>query len=126
MELTQVPTRDLADYIIQGWLKEGTGGFRHGVLQVEQAVAQAQLRCHEGQGIAGRLGSQSRGTRQAGIHLNHPIILALWVVGILHVTLTHDTDMANDADRQLTQLMVVGIAQCLGGSDHDRLTRMDA
>ena len=99
MELTQVPTGNLADHIVQGRLKEGTGGFRHGVLQVEQAVAQAQLRCHEGQGIAGRLGSQSRGTRQAGIHLDHPIILALWVVGILHVTLTHDTDMANDADR---------------------------
>ena len=60
MEFTQVPTGNLADHIVQGRLKEGTGGFRHGVLQVEQAVAQAQLRRHESQGIAGRLGSQSR------------------------------------------------------------------
>ena len=44
----------------------------------------------------------------------------------MHVTLTHDADMADDTDRQLTQFVIIGIAQGLGGSDHDRLTRMDA
>ena len=60
VEFTQVPTRDLADYIIQGRLKEGTGGFGNGVLQIEQAVTQSQLGGYEGQRITGCLGSQGR------------------------------------------------------------------
>ena len=39
MEFTQVPTRYLADHIVECRFKEGTGRFRYRVLQVEQAVA---------------------------------------------------------------------------------------
>ena len=113
VELAQVPTRDLTNHIVQGRLKEGAGRLRHRVLQVEQAIAQAQLGGHESQRIAGRLRSQRRRAAQAGVHLDHPIILRFRIVRVLHITLAHDADVADDADGQLTQLVIVRIAQGL-------------
>ena len=113
VEFAQVPTRDLTNHIVQGRLEEGAGRLRHRVLQVEQAIAQAQLGGHESQRIAGRLRCQRRRTAQARVHLDHPIILRLRIVRILHITFAHDADVADDADGQLTQLVIVRIAQGL-------------
>ena len=52
VELAEVPARYLAHHVVQRGLEEGRGGTGDGVLQVEQAVAQAQLGGHEGQRIA--------------------------------------------------------------------------
>ena len=56
---------------------------------------------------------QSGRTAQAGIDLDHPVVFRFGVVGVLHVTFAHDSDMANDADSQFTQFMIVRVAQCL-------------
>ena len=124
-ELTQVPTRNLTYHIIQGWLEEGGSGLRHRVLQVEEAIAQAQLSRHEGQRITRRLTCQSGGAGQAGIHLDHPVILTHRIEGILHVALTHDTDVTDDLYGKRTQLMVLTVRERLRRSDDDGLTRMD-
>ena len=113
VELTEVPTRNFADYIIECRLKEGTGGFRHRVLQVEQPVAKSEFCSHKGKRITGSLGSQGRRTAQAGIHLDHAIVFTFGVESILHVTFSHNADVADDADGELAQFMILLIGQGL-------------
>ena len=59
-ELTEVPTRYLTYDIVDGGFEEGGGNLGHGVLQVEEAIAQANLGSHEGQGEACSLGCKGR------------------------------------------------------------------
>ena len=126
MELAEVPARYLAHHVVQRGLEEGRGGLGHGVLQVEQSVAQAQLGGHKCQRIAGSFRRQSRRAAKAGIDLDDAVVLGLRVVGILHVTLAHDADVADDADGQLAQLVVVGVRERLAGGDDDGLACVDA
>ena len=56
VELRKVPARNLAHYIVKGRLEERRSDLRHGILQVEQPVSQAELRRHESKRIACRLG----------------------------------------------------------------------
>ena len=51
-ELAEVPARNLAHYVVESRLEEGTGGLGYRVFQLEQAVSQAKLGGHEGQRIA--------------------------------------------------------------------------
>ena len=60
VELAEVPARYLAHHVVQRGLEEGRGGLGHGVLQVEQSVAQAQLGGHKCQRIAGSFRRQTR------------------------------------------------------------------
>ena len=69
---------------------------------------------------------QCRRPRQSGIDLDHPVIHGIRIVSILHITLTHNTYMAHDADRKLTKEIVVLVRQSLGRSDHDTLAGMDS
>ncbi len=55
VELAEVPAGYLADDVVESRLEEGRGRFGHGVLEVKESVAQAELGGHEGQGIAGGL-----------------------------------------------------------------------
>ena len=126
MELRQVPTGNLAHHIVKSRFEECRGRLGYGVLQLKQSVAHTQFGCHKSQRIACSLRGQGRRATQTGIHLNDTIVFAVGVEGILHVTLTHDADMANDLDGESAQLMVLGIGERLRGSHNDRLTGMDA
>ena len=126
VELAEVPARYLAHYVVQRGLEEGRGSLGNGVLQVEQTVAQAQLGSHEGQRIARGFRGQSRRAAEAGVDLDDAVVFGLGVVGILHVALAHDADVADDADGQLAQLVVVGVRERLAGGDDDGLARVDA
>ena len=55
MELAQIPTRNLADYIVDRGLKEVCCGLGDGVLKLVQVVTQAQLASHECKRITGCL-----------------------------------------------------------------------
>ena len=68
---------------------------------------------HIGKRITGSLGSQGRRTAQAGIHLDHAIVFTFGVESILHVTFSHNADVADDADGELTQFMILLIGQGL-------------
>ena len=126
VKLAEVPARYLAHHVVQRGLEEGRGSLGNGVLQVEQSVAQAQLGGHKCQRIAGSFRRQSRRAAKAGIDLDDAVVLGLRVVGILHVTLAHDADVADDADGQLAQLVVVGVRERLAGGDDDALACVDA
>ena len=126
MEFREVPTRNLTYHVVECGLKEGTRGLSHRVLQFKESITHAQFGSYESQGITRSLRGQSRRTTQARIHLNHTIVLTLRIEGILHVTLTHDTDVTYNLNGQSPQFVVLRVRQCLRGSYHDTLTRMDA
>ena len=58
-ELRQVPTWNLTNYIVKGWLEESRGSLGNGVLQLEQTVTHTELSGNESQRITCSLGSQS-------------------------------------------------------------------
>ena len=126
VELTEIPTGDFADYVVQRRFKERTGSLRHGVFQIEQPVSESEFGSHESKRITGSLRRQSRRTAQTGIHLDHPVIFRFGIESILHVTFAHDTDVADDADGKLTQFMIFFIGQGLRRSNHNGFSGMDA
>ncbi len=97
-ELAEVPTRNLADYIVERRLKECACCLGDGVLQLEKSVAHTKFCCHKGKRITGCLGCKSRRTAQTGIHFNDTIVLALGVESILNITLTDNTYMTYNLD----------------------------
>ena len=113
MEFTQVPTRYLADHIVQGGFEESACSLCHRVVQVEQAIAQAEFCRYKRQRITRCFRGKCRRTAQACIYLDYPVVLAHRVVGILHVTLSHNADVTDNADSKFTQFMIVRIAQRL-------------
>ena len=121
MELSEVPAGNLADDIVERRLEESRSLACHGVLEVKQAVAEAELGGHECQRIAGGLGCQGRRAAQTGVYLNHAVVHGVRVVGILHIAFAHDSDMAYNFYCELTQKMVVVIREGLRGSHHDAL-----
>ena len=54
VELAQVPTRNLADHIVQRRLEKRRRSARNGIFQLEQAVAQTEFRSDERKRVAGR------------------------------------------------------------------------
>ena len=118
-ELGQVPTRNLADYIVECRFKESRGSLGNAVVEFEESVAHTEFGSHESQRIACRLRRQSGRTTETGIDLDDTIVLTLGVESILHITLAHDTDMANNLDSQRTQFMIFRIGERLRRSDDD-------
>ena len=51
MELRQVPTRNLAYHIVESRFEECTRGLGDRVLQIKQAISQAQFGCNKSQRI---------------------------------------------------------------------------
>ena len=126
MELAEVPARDFAHHVVERRLEEGRSGLRHRVLQIKQPVSQSELGGHERQRIACSFRRQRGRTAQAGVHFNHAVVFRFGVEGILHVTLAHDTDVADDADGQLAELVILAVGQRLARRNDDALARVDA
>ena len=93
-ELRQVPTRNLANQVIQ--LRSGICrvGSSHLANLVER-IAQSNLGSHECQRITGSLGSQCGRTGETCVHLDDTIVVCLGVERILDVTFTHDAQVAD-------------------------------
>ena len=126
MELAEIPSRNLADHIVEGRFEECRGHFGHRVAQVEQSEAEAELGGHECQGIAGGFRSESRRAAQTGVDLDHAVVHRIGVEGILHVAFADDAYMAHDLDGEFAQIVVVLVRQGLRGSHHDRFAGVDA
>ena len=125
LELRQVPARDLHDDIVQGRLEEGRRRFRNRVLELVQAVAQAQLRRHGRQRITRCLGGQGRGAAEPRIDLDHPVVLAVGAESVLDVALADNAEMPDNVDGGLPQEMVFVVGEGLRRSDDDALAGMD-
>ena len=125
MEFTQIPTRNLTYDIIQCRFEESGSSLGYRVLQVEEPITQSQFGSNESQRITGCFGCQSGRTGKTGVHFNNPIIFGFGIEGILYITFTHNTNMADDTYSQLAKFMVFFIRKRLGWSNNDRLTGMD-
>ena len=126
LELAQVPARYLADDIVERRLEAGRRALGHVVLQLVQTVAEAELRGYERERVAGGLGRQRRRAAQTRVDLDHAVVLRVRVEGVLHVALADHADVADDLDRQLAQLVVLGVRQRLRRGDDDALAGVDA
>ena len=125
-ELGEVPSGNLADYIVEGWLEEGAGGLGHGVLQLKEAIPHAQLGSDECQGIARGLAGKCRRARKSGVNFDDSVVFRLWVEGILHVAFANDAYVTDNLDGKGTKLMVFRISEGLRGSYDNALAGMDA
>ena len=74
----------------------------------------------------GRLARPRAGAGQSRIDLDHPVLEAVGVESVLDVAFPNDAEMPDCSNRDLAQEVVLFIIQGLRGSDHDRLTGMDA
>ncbi len=126
MELAEVPAGYLHYYVVERGLEECRCTLGDAVLEVKQSVAEGKLRCHESKGITGGLRRKGRRTAQTCVDLDYAVIHRRGVVGILHVALANDTDVADNLDSERTQVMIVVVAEGLRGCYNDTLAGVDA
>ena len=91
-KLVKGPLRELADDIVDGRLKAGTGFSGDIVRDFIQGVPQRNARGDFGNRVAGRLGGERGGTRYARINLNHGILEGIGVQGELTVAAADNPD----------------------------------
>ena len=123
-KLREVPTRDLADQVIQFGSLICRVGCTHLANLVER-IAQRQLRSHKCQRVTRSLRCQSRRTAQTSIDLDHAVVVRVRVERILNVAFAHDTDVADNLHRQFLQHLQLTLVERAGGSYHDRLAGVD-
>ncbi|KAI3491680.1 hypothetical protein L1887_43992 [Cichorium endivia] len=126
LELAEVPLGDLGDDVVQRGLEARRGGLGHGVGQLGERVAERELGGGVGERIAGGLGGERRRARQTRIHLDHAVLAAVRAEGVLDVALADDAEVADDLEGGGAQHVVVVVRHGLGGSDDDRVARVDA
>ncbi|KAF3384345.1 hypothetical protein F1880_003105 [Penicillium rolfsii] len=124
-ELLQIPARDLDHTVIKRGLKAGASRLGDRVLDLVQGDTQTQLSGNEGKRVTGSLGGQGRRTRQTGVDLDNAVLLGEGVQGVLNVTFTDNTKVANDIDSRRPQHVVILIRESLGRSNDNRVTSVD-
>ena len=124
-KLGQVPTRNLADEVIQGWSHVCRVSSSH-LTNLVQGIAQGNLGSHEGQWVTRSLGSQGRRTGQTGIYLDDSVVVCLSVEGELDVALAHDVQVAHATDGDILQVFHLVLSEGAGRSHYNGLTCVDA
>ena len=105
-ELIKRPFGVFDDHIVQRRLKAGAGFAGHIVGDLVQRVAQGNLGCHLGDGIAGCLGGQRRGAGHTGVDLDDRILKAVRLEGKLAVAAALNAQLGDDIQRGGTQHLV--------------------
>ena len=90
-----------------------------------ECITQGNLGGHEGQRITGSFGSQGRRTAEAGIYLDDAVVVCIGIEGVLDVTFTYDTQVADTLAGEGLQGSNLFFRQGAGRSYYDGLTGMD-
>ena len=125
-EFSKVPAGNLAYAVVKCRLEECGGGLCHGVLQVEESVAESEFCGDESERISCGLRCQGRGAAESGIDFDNTVVFAFGVEGILYVAFADDAHMADDADGKFAEFVVFGVCEGLRWSDNDGLSGVDA
>lgn len=126
LELGQIPTGDLGDDVIQRRLEVGAGGLCNRVGKLGERVAETNLGSSVCERVTGSLGSKSRRTRETGVDLDDSVVESVWLQSVLDVTLTNNTEMANNLDSGGTEHVVLLVAQGLGRRNDNGVTSVNA
>ena len=113
------PFRELDNDIIQRRLKAGAGLAGDLVFDFIQRVAQRDARSDLGDGIAGGLARQRRGTRYAGIDLDDCVFEAVRIERELAVAAADDAQCGDDVQRSAAQHLIFLIGKRKRGRDDD-------
>ena len=126
-EFFERPARNLDHHIIEGRLK-GRHGLAGDVIgDFVQGVPCGDQGGDFGDGEAGGLGGQGRGTRDARVHLDDQDAPGFGVNAELHVRAAgFHAYGAHDATSQVTQDLVLAVGEGLGGGHGDAVAGVDA
>ena len=121
-------TRDLADDIINAGFKRGRrGAARDLIIQFVQRITDGQPGRDLGDGEAGRLGGERRGTRDPRVHFNDDQLAVFRINGELHIGAAGvHADLAQDRDRGVAHLLIFAVGEGLRGRDRDRVAGVHA
>ncbi len=126
-EFLEGEARNFGDDIVNGWLERGGGDFGDVIVQLIERVAHGEFGGDLGDGEACGLGGQSRGARDAGVHLDHHHAAIGRVDCPLHVGATgFDADFAQNGNRAVPHDLVFFVGQGEGGGDSDRIAGVHA
>ena len=103
------PAWDLDDDVVEGRLETGRCGLGDGIRELGKRAAEDEPGGHEGQGITRRLGGQGRASRQPGVDFDDPVIAVLGIEGVLDVALADDPQVADGAEGDLAEPVVLGV-----------------
>ncbi len=119
-ELGKVPAWYLADNIINRWRLVS-------IWYLVEAVPKTDLGCNKCQRITCSLGCKSRRTAQTSIDLDYAIIhITVRTECKLNVALSDNTQVTDNINRKLMQIIQLLAGKCLGRRDHYTLTGMDS
>ena len=124
-ELRQVPTRYLADEVVERGSHISAVRRTH-LANLVEGVAEGNLCSHECQRIARCLTCQGGRARQAGIDFDDAIVVRLGIEGKLDVALAHDAEVTDALDGDVLQHLHLLILQRTGRRNDDALAGMDA
>ena len=119
------PLGEFHHHVIQSGLEAGASLAGDVIFDLVQGVAQSDLRCDLGDGIARGLAGQGGGTGDAGVDLDHRVFEALRVQGKLHVAASHDAQVGNDLQGGGAEHLVFPVRQGEGGGYHHAVPGMD-
>ena len=119
LELGEVPAGNLAHDIVESGLEERRGGLGHGVLELEEPVAEAELGCYEREGIPRGLGRERRRAAEPRVDLYDPVVLPVGAERVLDVALSDYAYMAYYVYGGLAQEVELLVGECLRrGNDY--------
>ena len=125
-ELVKRQTRKLYDYIVQHRLKACVSFLRNCILNLIQCIAKGDLCRHLGDRVSCRLGRQSGRTADTRIHLDDTVFKGIRIQRVLHVTSAGNIQLADDIQCGSTEHLVFLVAQRLGRSHNDGISRVHA
>ena len=126
VELIKGPLGELDHHIVHRRLEAGVGFAGHVVLDFVQGIAQGDLGCDLGDGVAGGLGSQRGGPGDSGIDLDDGILKAVGVQGELAVTATLDAHLLDDLQCGRAEHLILFVRQSQRRGHDDRVAGVDA
>ena len=122
-ELVKGEAGHFGDHIVQGGLKAGRGVGQHDFIQ---GHPDSDLGGNPGDGIAAGFGSQGGGTGHTGVHLDQVVLKRAGVQGELHVAAALDLQRADYPEGTVPEHVVFLVGECLGRTDHDGVSGVDA
>mmetsp|Transcript_14734 Transcript_14734/g.41039 ORF Transcript_14734/g.41039 Transcript_14734/m.41039 type:complete len:570 (-) Transcript_14734:1054-2763(-) len=125
-EFRHIPTRNLGDDVIQTGLKSSLGLLCHRIDDLCHGDSETQFGSHKSKWISSCFRSQSRGSGKTSIDLDNAIFKRFRMEGVLNVTFSDDTKMANSSDSSITKHVIFFIRQSLGWSHNHTISCVDS